>query len=291
MDFVIGTGFGRCALWNSKQLPDQSCQQDLALLHRSALRAPGPLRPWLPQDPTSAPNWIPRSNDLHGSAVGVGAAQVGCFRDARPCQGRSEASPLAAGANTGSLPPPPGLTEVQSPSRGSFGHPLYCGAPCKYAGRTKGCREKHQCLSCHVCKWSRKTHGLLGHERLLLEAQEQRLQAYADPSPAISASQPASDALGGSAGVPVLRGPNSVPLSLAVGGPSHDGLALYNMKSELEVNGISHFSLGTTLEHFPMTEMTDSTRVSDDDLYLPYEDVSARGANCGQWLGHEAPNR
>lgn len=76
-------------------------------------------------------------------------------------------------------PPPPGLEHLakvsrccqfqELPSRGSFGHPYYCGAPCKYARRKATCREGFACLSCHICKWTRKTHGLRGWERLAAE--------------------------------------------------------------------------------------------------------------------------
>jgi len=76
-------------------------------------------------------------------------------------------------------PPPPGLEHLgkvsqccqfqELPSRGSFGHPYYCGAPCKYARRKARCREGFACLSCHICKWTRKTHGLRGWERLAAE--------------------------------------------------------------------------------------------------------------------------
>lgn len=63
---------------------------------------------------------------------------------------------------------PPGLA-----SRGSFGHPLYCGAPCKYSQRMKGCRDAQNCLHCHLCKWTRRTDGLRGYEKLDAEYQQQ----------------------------------------------------------------------------------------------------------------------
>jgi len=40
------------------------------------------------------------------------------------------------------------------PSLGSIGHPLCCGAPCKYV-RNHGCKEGYNCKRCHFCKWHR----------------------------------------------------------------------------------------------------------------------------------------
>lgn len=58
------------------------------------------------------------------------------------------------------------------PSRGSFGHPFYCGAPCKYSGRKKACREGQQCVHCHLCQWTRKTSGLRGFEKCVVDYQQ-----------------------------------------------------------------------------------------------------------------------
>jgi len=60
----------------------------------------------------------------------------------------------------------------QLPSRGSFGHPHHCRAPCKYAFRRSGCRNGAECVCCHLCKWTRRNDGLLGYERVLLDAVE-----------------------------------------------------------------------------------------------------------------------
>jgi hypothetical protein len=54
-------------------------------------------------------------------------------------------------------------------SRGSFGHPFNCSAPCKYVARLKGCRLQRQCLCCHLCKWTRKTDSLRGLEKLVAD--------------------------------------------------------------------------------------------------------------------------
>jgi hypothetical protein len=58
------------------------------------------------------------------------------------------------------------------PSRGSLGHPYLCGAPCKYTRRKSRCRDGFGCLSCHLCKWTRRTHGLRGWERIAQELTE-----------------------------------------------------------------------------------------------------------------------
>lgn len=60
------------------------------------------------------------------------------------------------------------------PSRGSFGHPFYCGAPCKYSGRKKACRDGEQCVRCHLCQWTRKTSGLRGYEKFVVDYQQKQ---------------------------------------------------------------------------------------------------------------------
>jgi len=42
-----------------------------------------------------------------------------------------------------------------SPSVGSLNHPHGCGAPCKYAGKRRGCKDGNSCTRCHLCKWNR----------------------------------------------------------------------------------------------------------------------------------------
>lgn len=44
----------------------------------------------------------------------------------------------------------------QPPSVGSLDHPFGCGPPCRYAWRSTGCRNEHNCLRCHLCHWSRR---------------------------------------------------------------------------------------------------------------------------------------
>eukprot|EP00929_Paragymnodinium_shiwhaense_P072674 TRINITY_DN3688_c4_g1_i1.p1 TRINITY_DN3688_c4_g1~~TRINITY_DN3688_c4_g1_i1.p1 ORF type:complete len:457 (-),score=70.09 TRINITY_DN3688_c4_g1_i1:176-1546(-) len=45
------------------------------------------------------------------------------------------------------------------PSRGSLGHPTSCQPACKYHRRKDGCRSGWECMKCHLCQWSRRTHA------------------------------------------------------------------------------------------------------------------------------------
>mmetsp|Transcript_30636 Transcript_30636/g.77440 ORF Transcript_30636/g.77440 Transcript_30636/m.77440 type:complete len:393 (+) Transcript_30636:76-1254(+) len=40
------------------------------------------------------------------------------------------------------------------PSRGSVGHPHTCALACKYARKSRGCKDGAACARCHLCKWS-----------------------------------------------------------------------------------------------------------------------------------------
>jgi hypothetical protein len=157
MEFTKGTGFGRCAAVISNEFPDQSNQRvgKAALSQELSFCPPMQVAKYMHKDD--------RVNDL----------------------GRLMLQPPP--------PPPPGLggysDATSMPSRGSFGHPLYCGAPCKYAGRSKGCRDARSCLSCHLCKWTRKTHGLRGHERLAQESLEQYSLSCSDSNSTASFGQ------------------------------------------------------------------------------------------------------
>jgi hypothetical protein len=42
-------------------------------------------------------------------------------------------------------------------SIGSQGHPVACGPACKYAWKTRGCKEGLQCARCHLCLWTRES--------------------------------------------------------------------------------------------------------------------------------------
>jgi len=59
------------------------------------------------------------------------------------------------GAAPQSQSPQPPLELVLSV--GSTGHPYSCGAACKYAKKTKGCKDGVNCERCHLCHWSRYT--------------------------------------------------------------------------------------------------------------------------------------
>eukprot|EP00440_Ansanella_granifera_P023734 gb/GFBE01025778.1/.p1 GENE.gb/GFBE01025778.1/~~gb/GFBE01025778.1/.p1 ORF type:complete len:229 (+),score=31.88 gb/GFBE01025778.1/:1-687(+) len=50
-------------------------------------------------------------------------------------------------------PPPAGPLEEE---RGSAGHPISCGPPCKFFSLPRGCKDGNLCRFCHVCRWRRK---------------------------------------------------------------------------------------------------------------------------------------
>merc|ERR1719352_749875 len=63
------------------------------------------------------------------------------------------------------VPPPPapvgereGETLAEQPvlSKGSMNHPHACsGLACKYAWKSRGCKEGVDCARCHLCVWTR----------------------------------------------------------------------------------------------------------------------------------------
>lgn len=128
------------------------------------------------------------------------------------------------------------------PSRGSFGHPYYCGAPCKYARRKSNCRERFQCLSCHWCKWTRKSHGLRGWERIC-QQEEEDLDIKQEgnlPLPEIGA-----------------------PGNLRIGEPSN-GMFVGNMKQPRQ-----GLQLTSTLKQWPM-ENADASMDDSGEDYVDY---------------------
>jgi len=44
-----------------------------------------------------------------------------------------------------------------SVSLGSVGHPDSCAAACKYAFKSRGCKDGASCSRCHLCKWTKST--------------------------------------------------------------------------------------------------------------------------------------
>lgn len=40
-------------------------------------------------------------------------------------------------------------------SKGSMGHPYACNEACKYAKKTRGCKDGASCDRCHLCEWKR----------------------------------------------------------------------------------------------------------------------------------------
>lgn len=53
-----------------------------------------------------------------------------------------------------SCPDPPASSSAVYPSRGSVGHPYTCALACKYARKSRGCKDGAACARCHLCKWS-----------------------------------------------------------------------------------------------------------------------------------------
>lgn len=47
-----------------------------------------------------------------------------------------------------------GAHGAASPTLGSRGHPFSCAAPCKYSGRSRGCKDGSACVRCHLCRWT-----------------------------------------------------------------------------------------------------------------------------------------
>jgi len=154
MDFTLGTDYDRCAMVNANELSSQSHQrvQTAAALH-SQRQTMEPFKP-----PQGALN-SPALGHMYDNDTANGSA----WRSEQDSSSYEIKNIHTA---------PPGLVPPEVPSRGTFGHPIYCGPPCKYAGRSKGCRDCKNCLSCHICRWTRRTHGLRGHERLPQDDEE-----------------------------------------------------------------------------------------------------------------------
>eukprot|EP00930_Biecheleria_cincta_P087414 TRINITY_DN76648_c0_g1_i1.p1 TRINITY_DN76648_c0_g1~~TRINITY_DN76648_c0_g1_i1.p1 ORF type:complete len:432 (-),score=80.68 TRINITY_DN76648_c0_g1_i1:232-1527(-) len=65
-----------------------------------------------------------------------------------PCHGQSRGELPAPQAS------PNGLVSLHA-SLGSVGHPHTCAPACKYAMRSKGCKDGPLCSHCHFCRWLR----------------------------------------------------------------------------------------------------------------------------------------
>lgn len=61
---------------------------------------------------------------------------------------------LAASGDAPSEIPVPTENAINS-SKGSIGHPLSCNEPCKYALKSRGCKDGADCDRCHLCKWKK----------------------------------------------------------------------------------------------------------------------------------------
>jgi hypothetical protein len=49
----------------------------------------------------------------------------------------------------------PEVTQDDTPSVGSIGHPFSCNIACKYYFKKHGCKDGRLCERCHLCRWSR----------------------------------------------------------------------------------------------------------------------------------------
>ncbi|CAE7395831.1 pkaR [Symbiodinium sp. CCMP2592] len=49
----------------------------------------------------------------------------------------------------------PELEMQQGMNPGSLGHPYSCGPACKYALKSRGCKDGDMCTRCHLCHWTR----------------------------------------------------------------------------------------------------------------------------------------
>lgn len=48
--------------------------------------------------------------------------------------------------------------QVSLPSKGSYGHPHCCQAPCRYWSTPRGCKDGEKCVRCHLCQFTRAMH-------------------------------------------------------------------------------------------------------------------------------------
>jgi len=144
----------------------------------------------------------------------------GPFGQRHSSQSQSEGVARVKDATIAASMPSPG---ADMPSRGSFGHPSNCSAPCKYVARLKGCRLQRQCLCCHLCKWTRNTDGLRGLEKLVADPEaylELQNSGMCDPPrdpPQLQAMQQTTPAVLGTG----IDDPHFVNLSTVVSHYAH----------------------------------------------------------------------
>lgn len=68
---------------------------------------------------------------------------------------RAKGPPGTWTSATISATPSTKVQEGSSVSLGSVGHPSSCAAACKYASKSKGCKDGANCDHCHLCKWTK----------------------------------------------------------------------------------------------------------------------------------------
>lgn len=204
MPLTTGTGHGRCA--EVMQDHASACRLDKGLL-QSITRRSAPHRSR--NGPSAATRHAPREFRRRAEHAGWQNTQLEeASRELQPrqvaYQPKEEEELDVSKNDTMSIPFLAGVLDLVEAStyddtiknttkcgfsRGTFGHPFLCGVPCKYAGRSKGCRDGTDCLSCHTCKWTRRTNGLRGKERMLVEAEEQQLEEFNNAKEALGLTQ------------------------------------------------------------------------------------------------------
>lgn len=67
-------------------------------------------------------------------------------------------------------------------SMGSKGHPYSCADACKFAAKTRGCKDGADCDHCHLCKWFSAT-AIRNYRGRLLKDQKPRRGKEQNPDP------------------------------------------------------------------------------------------------------------
>lgn len=154
---------------HSKNTPCCMCPTMLCDAATGLLTATGPLRlpPGLPPPLPHRLLQGPRRTVSIEEALKCPAAAAPAVEDSSPGPDGS-GTPLA-GLLRLRLPSPPSADSLSAGnaatatalglgapfSCGSVGHPEACAGPCKYASKTRGCKDGAACQRCHLCRWNR----------------------------------------------------------------------------------------------------------------------------------------
>ncbi|CAK0837175.1 unnamed protein product [Prorocentrum cordatum] len=104
---------------------------------------PGPASGRPPRTSPTAPPRTPRVQGRRQVLIAWEPYEIACT----PCgeDGSAEALTCTPCDADGTLP-----------SAGSLGHPYTCAEACKYASRSRGCKDGAACDRCHLCEWKRR---------------------------------------------------------------------------------------------------------------------------------------